>query len=94
MNSIEGMDRARPAPFLQTRINARINNTRENITLAIRKPAIVISGLLMIILVNMTVLFVHRHARDNDFSKQTMSSGLEQEDISIANIYDIENITP
>ena len=63
LNSINNVQRASPKPYLLTRINSRINNPAksawENIALFISRPTVMALGLCIIIVINLSVIYLH-----------------------------------
>src|SRR5665647_1325704 len=64
INSVNNVKRASPMPFLLTRINARLNKTKENVWEKagwfIGRPAIAIPGLAIMIFINLMVVVFNR----------------------------------
>ena len=54
LNSTERMERVQPAPFLYTRVIARISKKEERFVS--RKPQLVFAGTLLLLLLNITLI--------------------------------------
>jgi len=96
-NSIENIGRAQPKPYLLTRINARINKQHENLWERagwyIGKPAIAITGLAMLIIINIMAAVA---TRQNNFTAviDQASSQIDEYAYTVPVIDDIENTEP
>jgi hypothetical protein len=99
LNSADHVKRASPMPFLQTRLNARINKLNEDTWdkagWFIGRPSIAIAGLALLIFINgMAVVF---NRTDSSFSIATEQSTVDQADefnYTVTTLYDNENIEP
>ena len=97
INSIENIGRARPRPYLLTRINARINKQKENLWERagwyIGKPAIAITGLALLIFMNIMAVVA---TRQNNFTAviDQASSQVDEYAYTLPVIDDIENTEP
>jgi hypothetical protein len=98
VNSTEGVRRAAPMPFLQTRINARLNNKNENIwervSRFISRPSIAITGLMVIILLNVLVMVFNSADLTTSATEQPKQNGTDEFAFTVTAIYDFENIEP
>ena len=98
LNSVDGIQRAEPKPFLLTRINARMNSGTasvwEKAGWFITRPAVAFTGLCLIILINVMVL-----VNNNSFSTTNNAESVAQHSVdeyasTVATIYDIKNTQP
>ena len=96
INSADAIQRATPAPFLFTRINARLNQAPESVWEKagwfISRPAIAFAGLCLIIFINVFALTYHRSG--NATNEQVSNSNADEYSYTVATIYDIENTEP
>ena len=94
LNSFDSADRARPKPFLLTRINARLNKEKNTIwETAIRfiaRPAVVITGLCLIIGFNAFVVIYNYSATATTVTEQLITT--DEFSASFATLDDLENI--
>jgi hypothetical protein len=69
LNSLDGIQRAEPAPFLYTRVHARLlsnqNSTVFTILRYITKPSFVMALVMLIILVNGYIMFNRIEMQEN-----------------------------
>ena len=95
-NSINDIKRATPKRFLLTRINARLSNAQvtvwEKAGWFIGRPAIAISGLIMIILINLSVIVFNRTESFTSAAEQSVS--VDELSYSLVTIYDNETTEP
>ena len=98
IDSLDGAGRAVPKPFLLTRINARMDNSRnsawETAARFIARPVVVIAGLCMVIAVNALVVAYNNSTTTTNISEQLTASTDEFSTSSVATLYDIDNIEP
>jgi hypothetical protein len=97
LNSADHVKRASPMPFLQTRLNARINKLNEDTwdkaSWFIGRPSIAVTGLALLIFINVMAVFFNR--ADNSISTATEQSTQDQADefnYTVTTLY--ENIEP
>lgn len=95
-NSLEGMQRAQPQPFLLARINAVLQNKKPvRISLAekwaayISRPAIAFTLLAIVLFINITVLVT----RSKNNNRETVTTTDSKDEYAYQNsvIFDIEN---
>ena len=98
LNSADQVKRASPLPFLQTRINARINKGNETIWEKagwfIGRPSIAILGLALLIFVNGMAVVLNRTDIFSNSSEQSAQDPADDFAYSVATIYDNENSEP
>lgn len=94
MDSVLGINRATPNPFLYTRILANINRQEntywERVSRLISRPAFAIATVSMILMLNLFVVI-------NETSATTTKPTIEvatADDLGINSFYDIENVQP
>jgi len=97
LNSLDGVNRATPRPYLFTRLAARMERqnetTWESIGRFIARPAVVIAGLCMIIAINVLVV-TSNNTTTNNTSFAEQSTTQDEFSTSIASLYDTENTEP
>ena len=96
ISSIDEVNRATPKPFLLTRINARLGQAQDTVWEKagwfIGRPAIAISGLIMIILINLSVIVFNRTESFSSTAEQSVSA--EELSYSLVTIFDNETNEP
>lgn len=99
LNSLNDINRASPAPFLLTRIQARMSNQSVQINawsrLAsfISKPAVAMAGIVILLLLNITAITVRKQQGQKNSITQSFS---ERDEFAITsvNMYDPEIAEP
>lgn len=96
LNSADGIERAVAKPFLLTRINARLNQSKETIwekaSWFIGRPSVAFSGLTMLILINVTVIIFNRSEPATVATEQSVQENIDEFSYTAAStIYDFEN---
>ena len=95
-SSIDDITSATPKPFLLTRINARLSQAQDTVWEKagwfIGRPAIAISGLIMIILINLSVIVFNRVDSLTTSTEQSVST--DELSYSLVTIYDNETTEP
>ncbi len=98
LHSADNIERASPKPFLLTRIHARLNNSNESswekIARYIGRPSIAFSGLAMLILINVLVLFLNPENASSIATEQSTEATTDEFYYTAATIYDFENTEP
>ena len=93
MNSIEGIEKASPAAFLLTRINARLEHPKQSVMERmiwfIGKPVVAVSGLCLLLLVNAAVI-LNQPDKIPGLTEQVQNTP-DEFSTTIATIYDNEN---
>lgn len=93
LNSLDGMQKAQPAPFFYTRLQASLSRTERNIweqaTYFVSRPVIAFSMLSLVILLNLTVLLKQNQAT-TAASDQTYQSVYEDFSLASNDFYDYE----
>jgi hypothetical protein len=89
LNSLDGIQRAQPAPYFFTRLIARMQNDKknvwENFGTFISRPLVAIATILVVVLLNSMAFF------KND--SPVKSSVIEQNDPALNNAYDVASNT-
>ena len=92
LNSLDNIERASPAPYLLTRVRARLTDKRQNtwerLVALIGRPAFAIPALLMLIFINVAVVLFNRSA---SFNTEQLNPAADEFSLTVATIYDIEN---
>lgn len=100
IDSIDGIKRAIPKPYLLTRINARlgkdVKSIWDTVALFISRPALMVLGLCLIAAINIVVILQNRSSAGNRVAEHTINSMAEEDDFSatFATIDNIENPQP
>ena len=85
-NSIDCIKRAIPKPFLLTRINARLGNQAKNFwdnaALFMSRPVVMVSGLCLILTINLTVLLQNKSSANNTVAERTVNTVAEEDEYS------------
>lgn len=94
LNSLDGLERATPAPYLLTRINQKLDTqpttSWEKLTWFIGKPAIAFPALILILIMNVMAI-VNQDSLPASVVEQTATLPGDEYSISVATIYDSEN---
>ncbi len=94
-NSVNGLQRATPRPYLLTRINARLNNPIkniwENMATFISRPSVVIAGICLFLLVNISVL-VYKNSTSTIPAAERSYTTIADEYDDYNNLATIDNI--
>lgn len=96
LNSLHAINRATPKPYLLTRINARLDkqvkSVWENMALFISRPLVMVMGLCLLIILNVSVILVNK-TKNNTVAERTLSTGTDEEEyaVSFATIDNTEN---
>jgi hypothetical protein len=97
MSSLEDAQRAAPAPFLLTRIRARMNRPTgslwEKAVFFISRPAIAFTGICLVLLINVLVI-AYNKTSDNTASEMIVQNTADEFTYTTTSIYDIENTQP
>lgn len=96
LSSTDGIERAIAKPFLLTRINARLNQSKETFwekaSWFIGRPTIAFSGLAMLILINVTVIIFNQSEPGNVATEQSAQENIDDFSYTtVTTIYDFEN---
>lgn len=99
LGSMDDAKRAAPKPYLLTRINARLRNTKEPVWERagrfITRPVVVISGLCLIIGINVLVIAFNNNNNTTSGNAVAEQQATQDEfSTNIASLYDIENTEP
>ncbi len=98
-NSIGGIKRATPKPYLLTRINARLSNRVKNFwdnaAIFMSRPAVVILGLCLILAINLAVILQNKSSGNNTV-EHTVNVTADEDEYSttFVTIDNIENPEP
>lgn len=97
LNSLNNVERASPAAYLLTRIQARLNNpvknTWENIAGFISRPAVMVAGICFLVIINISVLFYKNYNTSKITTERSFTTAADEEDEynNLATIDNIEN---
>ncbi len=99
LNSLNNINRASPAPFLLTRIQARMNNQSSPANLwsklagFISKPSVAMAAIVILLLLNITAITVRKQQGQKSSVTQSFS---ERDEFAITsvNMYDPEIAEP
>lgn len=95
LNSLDGMQKAQPAPFFYTRLHARLSGSERNIweqvTYFVSRPVVAFGMVSMVILLNMSVLLrQNQPVTIATASDQTYQSVYEDFSLASNDFYDFE----
>ena len=94
LNSINGINKATPKPYLLTRINARLSNpvknSWENAAVFISRPSVMALGLCLVLAVNAGVILLNTFSINKTLAER--SATITDEDESSATFVSIDNI--
>ena len=97
LSSFEGAGRAMPKPYLLTRIKARMERKKETAwqtaSSFITRPAFVMAGLCLVIVINALVISFDNTATENIAATEEQTS-TDEFSTTVATLYDIENPEP
>ena len=98
-NSVNNIERASPKPFLLSRVNSRLHKKKssswwENAALLIGRPGIVIPGLAMLMVINLTAVIFYASEPAVAISEQSFQASSDEFTYTAATIYDNENLEP
>jgi hypothetical protein len=99
IGSADNVERAKPKPFLHTRINARLNRSNvtiwEKLSWFIGRPSIAVSGLALLFLINGLAIMLNRTEPITASTEQFVQDNSDEFAYSDATtIYEIENTEP
>lgn len=98
MNSLDAVERAAPAPFLLTRINARLNRPQvsvwERISLFIARPGIALAAVAFVIIINLLIYNYSNSAVDLNNIQNMQAYSDEYSINNSPALFDLENIQP
>jgi hypothetical protein len=98
LNSVEGIVRAEPKPFLLTRINARMRKGTESAWEKagwfIGRPAVAFTGLCTILFINVMVVMFNKSSTPAAVTELVAQTPADEFSYTVATIYDIENPQP
>lgn len=97
LDSMNGAQRAEPAPYLLTRINAKINrevpSAWERISLFISRPVIAIAAVAFLIILNL-LIYTFNNAGTNINLQNLPGNADEYSMNNSSSLFDLENIQP
>lgn len=99
LESLDGIQRAEPRPFLFTRVKARLERDKKNIWeltgAFLARPAVAVAGLCVILALNVFILFQKETTSTPSYVSEYNISSQDDENIfASANTYDYENLEP
>mgnify|MGYP001043571583 CR=1 FL=1 len=98
INSMDGAQRAEPAPYLLTRINARMQrpvySTWDSISMILSRPGVAIAAATFLIIVNLAIYSSGNNSQDVKVPQSTQLSTEVYSYNTTSALYDLENITP
>lgn len=96
-DSIDGIQRAIPKPYLLTRIHARlgknVKNFWDNAAIFMSRPAVMALGLCLIAAINVVVILQNKSSAGNTIAEHSINTMAEEDDYAttFATIDNIEN---
>ena len=99
LNSIDGIAKASPQPFLLTRINAGLNNSAKEtvwsqIAFYLKKPLVAGLAILLLVFINIIVIKSIKSGNEKENIAKSISSQKYDFAINVSVLYDIENQEP
>jgi hypothetical protein len=97
LNSLDNMRRAEANPFLFTRIQARMQQTRsgiERVMALAGKPAFAFLVLVIVLVTNMVVMLKGSSEGPTLTQEQTQFAVADEYDLNVPSLYDYENPEP
>jgi hypothetical protein len=97
MQSMDGMERALPRPFLFTRLEARMQNDRNlwsKISSFVARPVVAFACICFVLIINSIVIFFSNNS-ENSLAQQGSELATVDEYSQVSyNLYDLENSKP
>lgn len=97
LNSLDGMRSASPGPYFYTRLEARLSRQEKNFweksSAFIARPAVALTVILTVILMNTLVIFQNKNPATS-LSDQSESSVYEEYNLASNSFYDYEITEP
>jgi hypothetical protein len=97
LSSMDDVQRAESRPYLFTRINARMSRRAESAWEKagwfVTRPAVAFTGLCMIVLLNVMVMF-NKTSDSTSVAEQTVQTQTDEFSYTVATIYDTDNAQP
>lgn len=93
LNSLDDIKRAKPRPFLHTRIMASLAEERSiwnRMAAFVSRPAVAFAGLIIILLLNAAALFNASNSNMNGISRDVAVAD-EYNPSAVSSLYDYEN---
>jgi hypothetical protein len=95
MNSADEARRATPLPYLATRVNARLNKTRDsfwaNAGVFFSRPSIAFPALSLLIMVNIAAVYFYQKDSFSNLTEQVSNDNTDEFSEANSSIYDIVN---
>ena len=94
LDSLNGIRRAEANPFLYTRIQARLSQSRsaiEKVVMFAGRPAFAFLVLLIVLATNLTVMLKGTADTSTAKQEQPQSAMVEEYHLAVASLYDYEN---
>ncbi len=92
LNSVDGIKKAAPRPYLLTRINARLNRQAktnwEKAAAFISRPVVMVAGLCLVLAINIGVVLLNTSTSKNIVAERSANAGTDEDynTISFASI--------
>ena len=98
LNSMDGAERATPAPFLLTRINAKMNREQpsawERFGIFLSRPIIALSTIAFLIFFNL-IVYTYSNSSSNINGSQNLQVSTDEYSMNnSSSLFDLENIQP
>ncbi len=99
IQSIDGINKAVPKPYLLTRLNARmqqsmLQNGWTKLGSFLSRPVIALAGILLLLAINVAIISSNTTIPDRSLAEQTGSELKDEFAINVVSIYDTENQEP
>lgn len=84
LNSVDGIQKASPKPYLLTRINARLNRQAktnwEKAAVFISRPAVMVAGVCLVLAINISVVLLNNSASNNTVAEHSANVGSDEDE--------------
>ena len=84
LNSVDGIQKASPKPYLLTRINARLNRQAktnwEKAAVFISRPAVMIAGVCLVLAINISVVLLSTSTSNSTIAERSANVGADEEE--------------
>jgi hypothetical protein len=99
LESINGIVKASPKPFLLTRISAALNNTAKEtiwykIAFYLKKPVVAVVAILLVLIVNIVVINNRNKLLERESITKSITPQKYDFAINVSVMYDTENLEP
>lgn len=86
LNSVDGIKRASPRPYLLTRINARLNRRAktnwDKAAVFMSRPAVMVAGICLVLAINISVVLLNTPTSNNTVAERSANVGTDEDETS------------